>query len=1166
MSSRPWRDLVVGLLGCLLGLCQTASADPIFTVLHEFGDSTNPSDLVSEKPQALIQGRNGHFYGTTTGGGDTGCGGRGCGTIFIMTPAGAVTTLHVFNGATDGENPHTLIEAADGNFYGATFRGGGSGCGGSGCGTLFKMTPAGAVTVLHAFIGGPTDGASPSSPLLQATDGHFYGMTRYGGSTTQCDTDGNTGCGTVFKLTPDGTVTILHAFVGGPADGDNSSRDGLRFSSSLLQAIDGHFYGTTSGGGGATACGSDGADPACGTVFRMTPVGDVTILHAFRGGPTDGSFPTSLIQRTDGDFYGTTAFGGISYPGFFCPGGCGTIFKMSPDGAFTILHAFSQSSLGIYPHYLLQTSDGNFYGTTPFVNFGGAIRSHGTVFRMTPGGTVTFPHTFAHENAGGVDPHVLIQGADGNLYGTSHDGCRLPGPAFRDCTTGSVFRLTGVNPSTSDDLLVDFGSFGVWALFDNTGQWGQLHTASAKSIVTGDLDGNGIDEAIVDFGSAHGLWVWANNASWYQLHASTANRMVTGDLDGNGQAEVLIDFPGSGIWVRLNNTSWFQLHALSAADMRTADLDGNGQSEAIIDFPTYGLWVWSNNAPWYQLHTVNSRLMTAGDFDGNGQDDLVVDFAGHGLWAYSNNSTWTQVRSINASHLAVGDLDASGKSDLIVDFGNPHGIWVLANGTAWSQIHTLTSANILTADLNGDGKDEVIVDFDTAGLWEYTSNATWFQLHTVSPAVIAVGHASIFNLRVFGAVGDGVTDDGPALQRALNALASAGGGTLVVPAGRYAIASPVSKDFSGLKKPVTIRGVASSTTVNTRGNGEQLSHGLDLTSEFVIKTGQATVALALSNLASLLITDMVFIGTPDASSDARQALFLDGIPDATIRHSEFYGLSSLDEGGAIIHANGSGLSIDQTAFLGSTANSGVRTSVVLVTNWKNISLTESVFIDYGQRPDYWGKLGLSTPFAWIMIADAAPVDSLSPRREATIRNVFMDEGGYHAIASAPDYYDSQAVPADLIYVSDYKVNVSSLGTSAIYIDRGARYTLIERASFELTRNSDAAVDVTNVGDVILDRLACIAAANRIRASATVGTLTVINSTCTDIQSQADTVVLLTAPDDDPVQYVRHEYLAVLGIEPDAEAHFTWTNRLLRCGTDQVCLAQRKHELAGFLGD
>lgn len=422
-----------------------------------------------------------------------------------------------------------------------------------------------------------------------------------------------------------------------------------------------------------------------------------------------------------------------------------------------------------------------------------------------------------------------------------------------------------------------------------------------------------------------------------------------------------------------------------------------------------------------------------------------------------------------------------------------------------------------------------------------------------------------FNLRGFGAVGDGVTNDGPALQLALDALRSAGGGTLVVPAGRYAIATPVSKDFSGLKNPVTIRGAASSTAIDTKGGGEQLSHGLDLASEFVIKTGHPAVALALTDVASLLLTDLVFIGTPAASSDARRALLLDGIPDATIRHCEFYGLSSLGQDGAIVSANDSGLTIDQTAFLGSTGNSGLYNSVVLVTNWRRVSLTASVFLDYGQRPDYWGKLGLGPPFAWVMIADAAPIDTGASRREATIHDVFMDEGAYIAIASMPHNYDPQAVPADLISISDYRLNVSSLGSSGIYIDGGAQHTLIERASFDLTRNADAAVIVTNVGDVVLDTLACKAAVNRIRATATVGKLTVINSTCTDIQSHAQSTAVLTpGPDNDPVQFVRHQYLAARAVEPDAAALYTWSNRLLLCGTDQVCVARTRNELAAFL--
>ena len=306
--------------------------------------------------------------------------------------------------------------------------------------------------------------------------------------------------------------------------------------------------------------------------------------------------------------------------------------------------------------------------------------------------------------------------------------------------TSNAATLTVTATSVVDDLVVDFGAtFGLWLRNGETSTWSQLHTASAKSIVTGDLDGNGFNEVIVDFGPSFGLWIRANNATWIHLHTSTATRMVIGDLDGNGKAELLVDFPGFGIWVWQNNTSWFRLHASSGANIVTADLDGNGKGEAIIDFPGFGIWVWANNATWYQLHAVNSRLMTAGDFDGNGKGDLVVDFAGYGLWSYSNNSTWSLVHQFSASHLTAGDVDGNGQSDLIVDFGNPYGIWLLLNGTTWSQLHTLTSTNILTADLDSNGKADVIINFGAAGLWEYANNTSWVRLHTVSPGVIAVG-------------------------------------------------------------------------------------------------------------------------------------------------------------------------------------------------------------------------------------------------------------------------------------------------------------------------------------------------------------------------------------------------------------------------------------------
>lgn len=421
-----------------------------------------------------------------------------------------------------------------------------------------------------------------------------------------------------------------------------------------------------------------------------------------------------------------------------------------------------------------------------------------------------------------------------------------------------------------------------------------------------------------------------------------------------------------------------------------------------------------------------------------------------------------------------------------------------------------------------------------------------------------------FDLTAFGAVGDGVTDDGPALQNALNAIAQAGGGTLFVPAGRYAIITPVRKDFSGSADSLTIVGVPSSTPVDTQGDGQQLTRGLDLTSEFVIKTGPGTTALTLLNLQSLAISEIVFIGTQEATTDAAITLGMYSVENATIEHCEFYGLSTL-LGGAIVHADNCRLTIDNTVFLGSTGNSGVRAPVVLNTSWKGISVTQTIFADYGQRPNYFGKLGLACPISWIMVGDAAPTNNLSPRREAVIRDVFLDEGGFYGISVIPDYYNQQSVASDLVYISDLRMNVSSLNTYGVYITRTKR-VLIERAKFGLSQLSDAAVSLVDIGEATLDKLECLAASNRIRANGGTGRLTVINSIYTHLNSQAQTTEVITTAteSEDRVQYVRQQYLDVLGHEPDAAGHDYWSNILLDCGSSETCLVAKRLELSGYL--
>lgn len=190
-----------------------------------------------------------------------------------------------------------------------------------------------------------------------------------------------------------------------------------------------------------------------------------------------------------------------------------------------------------------------------------------------------------------------------------------------------------------------------------------------------------------------------------------------------------------------------------------------------------------------------------------------------------------------------------------------------------------------------------------------------------------------FNLVDFGAVGDGTTDDGPALQLALNALADAGGGTLFVPAGRYVISTPVLKDFTGLADDIVIAGVESLTPAPPpTAPGNELSAGLDLVSEFAPRTGSQDLAINLGGLKSLLIKDVTFIGTPEVLTDASITLLLSDIQQATIHHCEFYGLSSIEDGGAIVWAVRSNLKIEQTAFLGSATSTAfmVRWSKTLI--------------------------------------------------------------------------------------------------------------------------------------------------------------------------------------------------------------------------------------------
>jgi uncharacterized repeat protein (TIGR03803 family) len=365
----------------LLVTIASASQAQTFTTLHSF-DSTDGANPAA----ALIQATNGHLYATTFGGGvDDG------GTVFSITLGGTLSTLHNFSYSDDGLGPYTLLQATNGILYGTTGFGGEPSYGG----TVFKITPIGTLTTLYTFCAqsGCKDGQSPFAGLVQA-NGNLFGTTDQGGANLCVFSKGDvSGCGTVFKITPNGSLITLHSFDGS---------DGQYPEAALVQATDGSFYGTTALGGAKNY----------GTVFKITPSGTLTTLYSFcaQSGCTDGGYAdAALIQATNGDFYGTTYQGGAS--------GFGTVFKITRTGTLTTLHSFDGADGSNPLATLIQATDGNFYGTT----YQGGANNFGTVFKMTASGSLITLHSF--DGIDGQYPEAaLLQATDGSFYGTTYFG------------------------------------------------------------------------------------------------------------------------------------------------------------------------------------------------------------------------------------------------------------------------------------------------------------------------------------------------------------------------------------------------------------------------------------------------------------------------------------------------------------------------------------------------------------------------------------------------------------------------------------------------------------------------------------------------------------------------------------------------------------------------
>ncbi len=394
------------LFAFAIAMSRTAHAQA-YQVLHTFSGAANGDGA---GPFGTLVRVGSDLYGTTRSGGDAGglCG--GCGTIFKIDSAGAVTTVYAFDSSTDdGFSPIAgLILASDGNLYGTAVSGGALNDG-----AVYRFDPGNATaTTIHSF-DRDTGGWFAGPPVTEGTDENLYVVTTYG----HCDDDSE-GCARILKMSTSGSVVPLHTFV--------PEEDGVQPLSPLLQTTEDDFFGTTS-------LGPNGD----GRVFHMSPSGTVTLVHEFSD--EEGRIPIgALLFGSDGGLYGVAAAGGDSFDG--------SIYRIDSQGQFQVLHSFDGTD-GSFPEAgLIQASDGFFYGTT---ESGGAF-GFGTLFRMDLAGNVVTLHDFdGTSNSAGVGEApdlttgsmtptaALVEGNDGALYGVRFQG--------GDHGLGIVFRF-GLQP------------------------------------------------------------------------------------------------------------------------------------------------------------------------------------------------------------------------------------------------------------------------------------------------------------------------------------------------------------------------------------------------------------------------------------------------------------------------------------------------------------------------------------------------------------------------------------------------------------------------------------------------------------------------------------------------------------------------------------------------
>jgi hypothetical protein len=409
--------------------------------------------------------------------------------------------------------------------------------------------------------------------------------------------------------------------------------------------------------------------------------------------------------------------------------------------------------------------------------FDGVSNTLAHAFFPSVGGTSTAPGDMHFDNAetwscapgtGVFDIGIVAMHEVGHAIGLGHEtrfGGSFPrralmnpfyNPAIVSALVGDDINgaenIYGSSVGNSPDAIIDFGpGFGIYILDYGVG-FSPLHGLSPDQIVTGDLNGNGVDDIVIDFGAAAGVYARMDMTTWVPLHALSPTHMAIGDIDNTGRDDVVMNFAGAGLWAFMNNSAFQNIHGLNSTLFEIGNLDNNTGDDIVAVFPGAGTWRRQITGTWVQQHPLDATRIVIGDFNesaalGDEADDLILGFAGAGIWLFQDPGRTApappapvMVHGTVPARMAAGDMERDGRDELVADFGPGIGLYVWEFGPAgWAPLLPQTAQELRFGDLDGNGQVDLISDFGAAGLWVFVNNTSWVHVHGFNVEGIAVG-------------------------------------------------------------------------------------------------------------------------------------------------------------------------------------------------------------------------------------------------------------------------------------------------------------------------------------------------------------------------------------------------------------------------------------------